>query len=270
MTQYTEAECLAALRKAAQVLNKSPTRREYEELGEIPSAAAIREKFDRWNKAKCEAGLEVNRGRPAKPVRTDYFEQIDTVPKAYWLGFLFGDGSMIVRNAETGQLSVQLTLSEKDLDHLQRYKRVTRSENALIEYEDKWTVRIGDQQFAEHLYDKGLTPTKSTDGSLPELSSWELRRGFVRGIADADGYYGECKWTLTDATDRRLKRLQDWIPVDLDIVHDNFDGRSWAYLRTSRGHKLNALYGWLFPRRKDTEPAMPRKKAIALETLRAD
>ena len=201
------------------------------------------------------------------PVDTDYFEEIDTVSKAYWLGYLFGDGSMVVRNEETRQLTVQLTTGERDDDHLRRYRRAINSDSAMIEDRSKLHIRIGDQEFAEHLYEKGLTETKRTDGSLPDLSSWELRRAFVRGLADADGYYGPDKWTITASNDLRLKRLETWIPVDVDIVRDEVENRSWAYLRTSRTHRLTALYGWLFPRRDRTEPAMPRKKDVALRVL---
>lgn len=268
MTKYSRSECLTALRAAAQELGRAPSRREYTDLDYGPSPSAIRSKFGSWNEAKEEAGLEINRGgRRPMSVKTEYFHRIDTISKAYWLGYLYGDGSMIVRNEETGKFSVQLTTSENDVDHLRRYKRAVESENAMIEDGSERHLRIGDQEFAENLYDKGMTETKSTDDSLPELSSWELRRAFVRGLADADGYFGRKKWTITDATDRRLKRLRRWIPVELDVVHENYGDRSWVYLRTSRSHRLVALYGWLFPRREQTEPAMPRKKEVALSVL---
>lgn len=168
---------------------------------------------------------------------------------------------------ETKQLTVQLTPGERDVDQLRRYRRAINSDNAIIEDRSKRYNRIGDQKFAEHHYEKGLTETKRTDGSLPDLSSWELRRPFVRGLADADGYYAPDKWTITASNDLRLKRLETWIPVELDIVRDEVENRSWAYLRTSRTHRITALYGWLFPRRDRTEPAMPRKKDVAFRVL---
>lgn len=268
-SQYTESECLSALRSAAQKLGESPTRRGYDAIGMRPSAAAISNQFGTWNEAKRAAGLEVNRGgRSAKPVRKDYFEEIDSSAKAYWLGFLFGDGTLRVRNAETKRYSVRLCLHEKDSGHLERYKKVIRCKSATIEDGGMRCVDVGNQTFAEHLFEKGFTSSKGTDGSLPTLETWPLKRGFVRGLADADGYYGPNKWTITDANTKRLERLRAWIPVEFDVVEEQHDGRKWAYLRVSRTHRLRALYSWLFPRGEATEPAMPRKKAIAMAVLR--
>lgn len=266
--QYTDEECLSALRSAEQQFGESPTRREYERLGIKPAVTVIRDRFGSWNEAKLEAGLALTRiGRPAKPVRESYFESIDSINKAYWLGFLFGDGHVEERNSETGNLALRLFIAEKDADHLKRFKRVIRSESALIEDDGTLGINVGNQRFVEHLADKGLTPAKGRDGSLPGLQSWSMKRAFLRGLADADGFYGHDKWTITDATSRRLQRLLDWVPVEADIVEEELDGRSWSYLRVSRKHRLRALYGWLFPRRAQTEPSMPRKRATVLDFL---
>lgn len=59
--QRTESECLAALRRAAERLGKSPTKAEYEELGLAPSSSTIiRMIVGGWNEAKEKAGLETN------------------------------------------------------------------------------------------------------------------------------------------------------------------------------------------------------------------
>lgn len=174
---------------------------------------------------------------------------------------------MMVRNAETGNRSVRLALSKADSDHLLRYKRAIRTEAAVVDDGDMRVVTVGDQIFASHLLDKGFTESKGTDGSLPELESWELKRAFLRGLSDADGYVGEYKWTITDANDRRLTALRDWIPMEYDIVRVEYENRSWAYLRVSGRDRVGALYGWLYPERERTEPAMPRKRDTALGLL---
>lgn len=265
---YSEDECLAALRAAATEFGGLVSRREYKQGSYVPSASVIVDRFGSWNEAKRAAGLPTNRGgREPKPVRTNYFAEIDSVPKAYWLGFLFGDGQMMLRNSKTGKRSVRLSISERDIDHLHRYRRAIRSEAAVVEDGDLRSVTVGDQVFAAHLLDKGFTRSKGTDGALPSLDSWRLRRGFVRGLSDADGFVGEHKWTITDANDRRLRALRDWIPVEYDIVTEQYEDRSWAYLRVSGRAPLAALYGWLYPVGELTEPALPRKRAVAARLL---
>ncbi len=54
----TEAECLEALREAAERLGESPTKAQYEELGLTPASATIIRTCGGWNDAKETAGLE--------------------------------------------------------------------------------------------------------------------------------------------------------------------------------------------------------------------
>lgn len=56
----TEAECLDALQDAAEELDASPTKAEYETLGLTPSASTILRIVGGWNEAKRRAGLETN------------------------------------------------------------------------------------------------------------------------------------------------------------------------------------------------------------------
>ncbi|WP_247003544.1 homing endonuclease associated repeat-containing protein [Halosolutus gelatinilyticus] len=57
----TEAECIEALREAADRLGESPTKAQYEELGLTPASATIIRTFGRWNDAKKAAGLDTSR-----------------------------------------------------------------------------------------------------------------------------------------------------------------------------------------------------------------
>lgn len=263
--RYSDENCLDALRAAAEQLGHSPARREYESLGNEPSATVISKRFGTWNEAKREAGLPICRGgHPPKPVNESYFDRIDAPSKAYWLGFLFGDGSLIERKYGC---RVQLSQRRDDLNHLLKFKRTVRSENAIIEDGGTCHIRIGNPTFAANLRRHGFTSTKSTDGVLPDLETWSLKRGFVRGLADADGYYGQNKWTITDNTSKRLRKLQTWIPFESDIIEERYGDRSWAYLRVSGERAIPPLYHWLFPRGEQTEPAMARKREDAIRLL---
>lgn len=54
----SEEECLYALREAAERLEKSPTKTEYENLELTPASTTIRRIVGGWNEAKKRAGLE--------------------------------------------------------------------------------------------------------------------------------------------------------------------------------------------------------------------
>lgn len=59
----TEEDCIDALREAAQILGRSPTKAEYEDLDITPSASTILRHCGGWNDAKEQAGLETNFSR---------------------------------------------------------------------------------------------------------------------------------------------------------------------------------------------------------------
>ncbi|MDF9747757.1 homing endonuclease associated repeat-containing protein [Natrinema salsiterrestre] len=62
----TEADCLEALRRAAERLGESPTKAQYEELGLTPASATIIRTCGGWNDAKEKAGLETAYSRGSR------------------------------------------------------------------------------------------------------------------------------------------------------------------------------------------------------------
>jgi hypothetical protein len=62
----TERECLESLREAAERLGKSPTKKQYEELGLTPAASTILRVVGGWNEAKERAGLSTNASRGSR------------------------------------------------------------------------------------------------------------------------------------------------------------------------------------------------------------
>ncbi|APX98273.1 homing endonuclease associated repeat-containing protein [Natronorubrum daqingense] len=62
----TQAECLDALRDAAEELGCSPTKAQYEELGMTPASATIIRTCGGWNNAKERAGLATSYSRGSR------------------------------------------------------------------------------------------------------------------------------------------------------------------------------------------------------------
>ena len=116
----------------------------------------------------------------------NYFENIDTEEKAYWLGFLYADGCV-----SQDYKYLYVCLSSKDLKHLELFNKCIDS-NYKIKYRDNnryISLVISKKKFVEHLIDKGCIPTKSlilkfpTEDQVPK----ELIRHFIRGYFDGDG-----------------------------------------------------------------------------------
>ncbi|MFB6211001.1 MAG: homing endonuclease associated repeat-containing protein [Halobacteriales archaeon] len=135
---YTEDDCLDSIRMAARFIGKSPTVPEYRELGLRPSVKTIYKKFGSWPAAKRAAGLNaIEHGRneaflnqqAGYSVNEDYFETIDTAEKAYWLGFLYGDGYTF--DSDDGRVFFGLELGVKDRHHLVKFKETIESKHPI-------------------------------------------------------------------------------------------------------------------------------------------
>jgi len=124
------------------------------------------------------------RGHPRQaPVHEDFFDNIDTEAKAYWLGFLVADGAVV------GDY-VKLRLSTKDLSHLELF-RDTLSPGRTI-----YTIHRPHSQsevclfsphlviaLAEHNVVQNKTWTVRVSPKVPP----ELMRHYWRGHCDGDG-----------------------------------------------------------------------------------
>ena len=114
------------------------------------------------------------------------FEKIDTEEKAYWLGFLYADGS-----CHPSRGLVVISLAEKDKEHLDSFRKFISPENKL-EYLNKtkaYRLSIYDKKIHRDLVHLGCIPNKSlvlkfpTNNVVPD----EFLHHFIRGYFDGDG-----------------------------------------------------------------------------------
>ena len=116
----------------------------------------------------------------------DYFKNIDTEDKAYWLGFIYADGCVTKDHKK-----LIINLSPVDIYHLKLFNDCINSDYH-ISYQDNnryVSLSISNKQFVENLIDKGCVPRKSLILQFPD--EWQvpkhLLRHFIRGYFDGDG-----------------------------------------------------------------------------------
>lgn len=128
-------------------------------------------------------------------LKSDYFKKINTYRKAYFLGFILGDGAL-VKNSQ-GTITLTITIHEKDkyiLDEFAKDIRSGRSPYKLKDYTEKerrlWRFTISVKSFISHLLDRGVTQRKSLTAIdlLPTIPE-KYRPAFILGIYDADGSF---------------------------------------------------------------------------------
>ena len=147
---------------------------------------------------------------PHIPIKADpkfdetVFDNIDTEEKAYWLGFIFADGSISsspLREEAKTQYQFELSLSAKDREHLVKFANFIKLKNDI--YCDD--VRCRCSVYSKHLWNvlncNGCTPQKSLTLIFPKkelFRSEELIRHFIRGYFDGDGCitYSDKKHTI--------------------------------------------------------------------------
>jgi len=122
----------------------------------------------------------------------DYFENIDTEKKAYWLGFFFADG--FIREKDQKMLGV--ALSTKDIDHLEKLKKDMNAEYDIKKYKTVSGYKIGigycrllffGEKIVFDVKKYGMIPNKSNILTRPKNIPKEFEIPFIRGFFDGNG-----------------------------------------------------------------------------------
>ena len=120
------------------------------------------------------------------PRDSNYFEEINTPEKAYWLGMLFADGS-IYHNS--------IALCLKDKEHVEKFRKALGAKNKITTVIDNrfsspcYTYRfcIRDKKIASDLSKYNIVQNKSyLNLDFPNIPN-EFVYDFIRGYFDGDG-----------------------------------------------------------------------------------
>ena len=148
-------------------------------------------------KVSCEETIQyrvrkLGIARPATArniVNHDYFENIDTPAKAYFLGFLMADGNIYQDQRGNRSATVQMSLQAKDLHILETLKAEWESDNKIAHRKDadEYSISIRSNKMAYDLEKHGVVPRKTfLLRTLPEIPV-EFYPDLIRGIFDGDG-----------------------------------------------------------------------------------
>jgi hypothetical protein len=121
-------------------------------------------------------------------VDDQFFDEINTQEKAYFLGFLFADGyNLETRNA------VSISLAEPDRRILEEMNALVQPDKPLqyVKYKGKrqnqYRLTMQNKRISRRLSELGCHQRKSYDLSFPVCVSESLMPHFVRGYFDGDG-----------------------------------------------------------------------------------
>lgn len=151
-----------------------------------------------------ELGLQIkNTNRINRRIKSDYFSIIDSPEKAYWLGFLFTDGS-VDHYRTTGRIRLQL--QEKDKEILEKFQEDLALDGKII-YDVRpnstcCSVEFTDEQIYNDLAKYSIIPNKTymIDHILYQKIPKEYWSAYALGLFDGDGGLSCSKDFSTDVT----------------------------------------------------------------------
>ena len=136
-------------------------------------------------------------------VNHNYFSNINTEQKAYWLGFIYADG--YISRTKYGKY-FGIALSEKDLNHLEKLKKDLNATYPIKHYINKFCfdiktkfvyvrLLIASDQIFNDLSNNGVIEHKTLVLTFPskEIVPDHLIHHFVRGYFDGDGCWSKNK-----------------------------------------------------------------------------
>ena len=129
----------------------------------------------------------------------DYFKNIDTEDKAYWLGFIAADGC-VIKCSSYNSYRLQISVSINDIEHLEKFLECIEANDIEIKTfkssgfssnnkkEDMAMVRLNSAKLCNDLRKYNIHERKSYDIEIPDLTN-DMMIHYLRGFIDGDGSY---------------------------------------------------------------------------------
>lgn len=116
----------------------------------------------------------------------NYFKNIDTEEKAYWLGFIAADGSI----GKT--CGLEISLSYKDIDHLYKFANNIGAEidmvsTRMVKQYKVCRIFINNKKIINDLSKYGIIQNKGYNLDFPDFLNDDMLKYYLRGYFDGDG-----------------------------------------------------------------------------------
>lgn len=117
----------------------------------------------------------------------NFFNELNE-KSAYWLGFLYADGYVRIKDSKSGEL--KLKLKETDKEHIEKFLNDIASNKPIkcgIDGKSKFcSVSLYSNKLVKKLIELGCDNNKTQKIRLPKINE-DLMNHFIRGYFDGDG-----------------------------------------------------------------------------------
>ena len=123
------------------------------------------------------------------PCDQSYFDNVDTPEKAYFLGFIFGDGHNDLKRTR-----VNISIQERDREILDYYTKIIQPQKPLYLLKHDRNLRqneiimvISGEKICKKLQEYGCQQNKTWHLDYPTFLAENLQQFFIKGMFDSDG-----------------------------------------------------------------------------------
>ncbi len=209
------------------------------------------------------SGYQGNKNSKRYSIDGNFFEQIDTQEKAYWLGFLFADGY----NTEAYRITINLQWGDRE--HLERLKLSLGSSHPIIKrimkikkLNEVARLDVNCRKICLDLANHGMVKAKSLVLKWPITVPTELLRHFIRGYFDGDGCITPSKTAVGCisfcSSHSFIASLKKYLVRELDFSKNKVeDTGNAAVVRWSGREIVERFFHFIY---KDATVYLPRKK----------
>jgi hypothetical protein len=130
---------------------------------------------------------ELNFIQKKHTVNENFFDILDE-ESSYLLGLIYADGN-IAWNTKKGYYCLTITASAKDVQHLERLRKILSSTKPLL-YSSKtnsYRLIVNNKKLCKKLMKLGVIPKKSLIVRFPKNIPKQQLKHFIRGVIDGDG-----------------------------------------------------------------------------------
>ena len=174
------------------------------------------------------------RGKKQLGINLNYFNNIDSNKKAYILGFIAADGSIVKTDSKIySSYQLSISLNNKDISILEMIKEELEAESIIRDI-GRNQVRFitAKKEIIADLFKYGIEPKKSlTMKNIIPLIPKEFRYAYIRGYFDGDGsiftaniggkYPHQQKYVSIRGTKEFLQGILDELSFDCNISFSN-------------------------------------------------
>lgn len=198
-------------------------------------------------------------------LKHNYFENVNTEHKAYWLGFLMADGCIEKRNKSQTSIGIEIKNIDKYL--LEEWKKDIGTNNKIANTRKGCCrIRVHSNKMADDLSKYNIVPNKShRENHIIKLKE-PFMSPFIRGMFDGDGWiymrkeYGNLTFGLC-GTFTTMADIEEYLRYELKIPKVkvcNYKNKVPFFTHYSK-NSLERIYKYLYT---NSTIYLKRKKEI--------